>query len=230
MATGTRARNRAEMQSRIRRLGRTHLKVHGAAGLSLRAIARDMGVVSSAVYRYVPSRDELLTMLLVEGFDDLGDAVADALTRAGADDHRARLLVLARTVREWAVADPARWALLYGSPVPGYDAPAEVTTGPGTRVIADVLTELAAARAAGTLREDLPEPGSAALRADLRRISDQFAPGLAPRELLAATTFWSAMIGAVAAEVFGQLGADTFTDPESLFYAQVRAILGVIFT
>ena len=130
---GSRAANREAMEQHIRALGRSHLRTHGAAGLSLRAIARELGVVSSAVYRYVPSRDDLLTMLLVEGYADLADAVDTAVAQAGGDDPEARLLAAATTVRRWAVDDPARWALLYGSPVPGYAAPAEQTVVPGTR-------------------------------------------------------------------------------------------------
>ena len=131
-----RAANREAMERQIRALGRSHLRTHGAAGLSLRAIARDMGVVSSAVYRYVPSRDDLLTLLLVEGYTDLADTVDAALAQVDAPDPEARLLAAASSVRTWAVDDSARWALLYGSPVPGYAAPAELTEVPGTRVVA----------------------------------------------------------------------------------------------
>ena len=80
------------MEQHIRALGRSHLRTHGAAGLSLRAIARELGVVSSAVYRYVPSRDDLLTMLLVEGYADLADAAERRLSEL-----EARLAALERT-------------------------------------------------------------------------------------------------------------------------------------
>ena len=112
---------------------------HGAAGLSLRAVARDLGVVSSAVYRYVKNRDELLTLLLVDGYNALGDAVDQAVNQVPADDYAAQFGALGRAVREWALAEPARYGLLFGSPVPGYEAPAEQTTGPGTRVIIQLV-------------------------------------------------------------------------------------------
>jgi hypothetical protein len=95
-------------------------------------VARDLGVVSSAVYRYVASRDDLLTLLVVDGYDELGDAVDAAVARVDPADHRGRLMAIGRAVRTWAVAEPATYALLFGSPVPGYHAPAERTTGPGT--------------------------------------------------------------------------------------------------
>lgn len=134
--TGTpRARARRQTMADILRIGREHLATHGAAALSLRAVARDLGVVSSAVYRYVASRDELLTLLVVDGYTELADTVDDALADVAVDAHAEQFRVLGRAVRTWALREPARYALLFGSPVPGYHAPAEQTTGPGTRVV-----------------------------------------------------------------------------------------------
>ncbi len=129
---GSEARDRTEAQ--IIEVGRRHLITDGAAGLSLRAVAREIGLVSSAVYRYVASRDDLLTLLLVDAYTELADTV-DAAAESVSGDWAARLVVMAHAARRWAVDQPARWALLYGSPVPGYRAPAELTVGPGTRVV-----------------------------------------------------------------------------------------------
>ncbi|MGV9710177.1 TetR/AcrR family transcriptional regulator [Gordonia sp. NPDC003424] len=225
---GTRAENRAAMESEIRRLGRQHLSTHGAAGLSLRAIARDLGVVSSAVYRYVPSRDDLLTALLVEGYTDLADAVDAAVAKAPATDHRARLLAAAEAMRAWAVADPARWALLYGSPVPGYSAPPEVTVAPGTRVVGTLIGELTAAHGAGTL-QTVSKALPATVIGDLDTIRTEFGSDLPDGMMLAGTTMWATMIGATSLEVFGQYGPDTFTDPAALYHAQIDAMLGLVF-
>ncbi|MGC5246551.1 TetR/AcrR family transcriptional regulator [Gordonia sp. DT219] len=225
--TRTRAENRRAMEAEIRRLGRAHLSTHGAAALSLRAIARDLGVVSSAVYRYVPSRDELLTLLLIEGYTDLADAVDAAVERADPGAPRARLMAAAMAIRSWAVDDPARWALLYGSPVPGYAAPADRTVGPGTRVIARLLRELSAAPSSGSNPQ--PDKGfPAELAHDLDAIRTEFGSDLPDTTLLAATTLWAAVIGATSLEVFGQYGADTFAAPEQLFTAQIDAVLSLI--
>ena len=75
---GIRARNRAAIEQEILEVGRQHLARHGAAALSLRAIARDMGMVSSALYRYVRNRDDLLTLLIVSAYTSLADAVEAA--------------------------------------------------------------------------------------------------------------------------------------------------------
>src|ERR1700754_4012411 len=132
---GKRRDSRDRVEAQIVELGRRHLVTDGAAGLSLRAIARDLGMVSSAVYRYVASRDDLLTLLLVDAYSGLADAVdtARAAARASADSGwRADITAMAHAARRWACEQPASWALLYGSPVPGYQAPAERTVGPGT--------------------------------------------------------------------------------------------------
>lgn len=115
--------------------------------MSLRAIARELGMVSSAVYRYVASRDDLLTLLLVDAYTELADAVEGA--QGEADGWRAQVHSIAHAARAWAVAAPASWALLYGSPVPGYQAPADRTVGPGTRVIAALFRAVAAGIDAG---------------------------------------------------------------------------------
>jgi len=205
----------------IVRLGRQHLAVDGAAALSLRAIARDLGVVSSAVYRYVRSRDELLTLLLVDGYNELGDAVDAAVEAVPPDDPRGRWQALGRAVRRWALAEPATYALLYGSPVPGYAAPAEETTGPGTRVARAVITLGAEAYAAGRLRVDepagpAPEP-TPALAAGLDQVRAEFDADLPDAVVTRGVLVWSSLFGAVSFEVFGQYGPDGLGDPEALF-------------
>ena len=137
-----RQRARAQTLEDITRIGRRHLATEGAAALSVRAVARDLGVVSSAIYRYVRSRDDLLTLLLVDGYNDLGDAVDEAAGAVAADDFRGRFLAIGRAVRTWALREPATYALLFGSPVPGYRAPSDQTTGPGTRVITALVFRL----------------------------------------------------------------------------------------
>src|SRR6185312_17499730 len=121
-APSLRARVRAEMIGEIKRVALEHLARDGSA-LSLRAVARDMGMVSSAVYRYFPSRDELLTALIIDAYDSVGAAAELDEADARRTDYAARWMATARAVREWAVTHPQEFALIYGSPVPGYQAP-----------------------------------------------------------------------------------------------------------
>ena len=153
-----RARRREDVTARVLEIGRQHLAEHGAAGLSLRAVTRDLGMVSSAVYRYVANRDELLTLLLVDAYGAQADAVQAAVASAADERWSDRLLAAAHAFRAWAVAEPSRYALLYGSPVPGYAAPPEVTIEPGTRVIGILLGLVAE----GVARGDVPDAAGAA--------------------------------------------------------------------
>jgi AcrR family transcriptional regulator len=149
-AASIRARVRAEMTAEIKAVARRHLETDGA-NLSLRAVARDMGMVSSALYRYFASRDELLTALILDAYNALGDAVETA--EAAVSDRtqlRARWLAATRAVRGWALANPAEYALLYGSPVPGYAAP-EDTIAANARTPAVLGRILADGYASGAL-------------------------------------------------------------------------------
>ena len=220
-----RQRARARTIEDIVRLGREHLALHGAAALSLRAVARDLGVVSSAVYRYVENREELLTLLLIDAYNELGDEVDAALAALPGADFAGRFSALGSAVRRWALREPARYGLLFGSPVPGYRAPAERTTGPGTRVIYALMALLDGAYRAGRLaapdrRGAVPVP----LAADLERIRHEM--GLAvPDGLLArGALVWTSLFGAISFEVFGQYGADTFAAPDELFAHHLAAL------
>lgn len=192
------------MREGILRLGNEQLAQVGAAALSVREIARGLGVASSAIYRHVANRDELLTLLLVDAYGDLADAALFG------DDPGAppaeRLAALARGARDWAVANPARWALAYGSPVPGYAAPAERTTAPGTRVMAAFLAILALGDAPDGPRGSRPvsEGLAAELASGVEELGVRADPGLAA----AAVEAWTGLIGLISAEVFGQLGPD----------------------
>jgi AcrR family transcriptional regulator len=218
-----RERARARTLEDITSIGRRHLATEGAAALSVRAVARDLGVVSSAIYRYVRSRDDLLTLLVVDGYDELGDLVDAALAAVRPDDYRGRFLAIGHAVRGWALREPATYALLFGSPVPGYQAPAERTTGPGTRVIGALVQVWEDAHLAGAVRAPAVEVPTV-LAADVQRIRDEF-PTTAPDDLiLRGVLSWAALFGCVSFEVFGQYGPDTFSAAPELFEHQLQVL------
>jgi AcrR family transcriptional regulator len=223
---GKRQESREQIETRIVELGRRHLVDRGAAGLSLRAIARDLGMVSSAVYRYVSSRDELLTLLLIDAYSDLAETVDRARDNVGelwSDD----VVAIARAVRRWAVAHPARWALLYGSPVPGYHAPPERTVGVGTRVVGAIFDAIAAGITTGDIRLTntvVPQPMSS----DFDRIRQEFGFPGDDSVITKCFLFWAGVLGAISLEVFGQYGADTLTDPEVLFDTELQLLVDVL--
>ncbi|WP_323959405.1 TetR family transcriptional regulator [Arthrobacter sp. JZ12] len=228
-----RQRARAQTIDDITRLGREHLAAHGAAALSLRAIARDLGLVSSAVYRYVKSRDDLLTLLVVDAYSELGDEVNRAVESVPEENYAGRFRALARAARGWAVREPARYALIFGSPVPGYRAPAEQTTEPGTRVIRALVRIYDDAYRAGAISRPLPAAsnGVAAdtpLAADLERIRNEMHLETDDDLVVRGTLVWASLFGAISFEVFGQYGQNTFGDPEQLFEQYLTLLQGMV--
>ncbi|MGD7706542.1 TetR/AcrR family transcriptional regulator [Microlunatus sp. Y2014] len=139
--TGARALAHAEMDRRIRQAARQELATAGGAGLSMRAVAREVGMVSSAIYRYYPTREALLTAMIIESYHALGSVLAATAD----DDHAdagARWAALAETLRTWALEHPHEFQLIYGTPIPGYRAPAE--TVPAAAAVAQPFLDCAA--------------------------------------------------------------------------------------
>ena len=220
--TTPRQRARLETEAQITRIGNRMVDEDGVDGLSLRAIARELGVVSSAVYRYVKSRDELLTILIRDAFTQIADEVDAAL----AEDRSVPSLAL--SMLDWSRRFPSRWALIYGTPVPDYEAPRQETVVPGTRVMV-ALTQLIA---------EAPKPPTAAPAARSVEPS-QTAQALGPlREgledlgidaddavIMRTLTVWVAIIGTINGLRFGQFGPG-FDDVEDDLMRALIADLG----
>lgn len=226
MAVGKRQESRDRIERQIVELGREQLVTEGAAGLSLRAIARDLGMVSSAVYRYVASRDDLLTLLLVDAYTELADSV-EAARDDCAGSWRDRLVAMARAARAWAVRHPARWSLLYGSPVPGYHAPRNRTVDPGTRVVGALFGVIADGITAGDVdTSELVVPQH--LSSDFDGLRDEFDFPGGDGVVGGCLTLWAGLVGAISLEVFGQYGPDTFVDPAPVFDMQVAMLTDML--
>jgi AcrR family transcriptional regulator len=199
-----RERARAEITREILDAGRRHLAPDGAAALSLRAVARDLGMASSAVYRYVASRDDLLTRLIIDAYDSLGAAAENAEAAADRGDLLGRWTATCRAFRDWALANPNEYALIYGSPVPGYVAPAD-TVGPASRVTNLLVRILADAAARGIA---IPGPGGGEVgpagRAALSPARAAFPAGIPDPAIQAGLMAWAGLFGSVSLELFGQ--------------------------
>ena len=199
-----RQRNRRELVDRITAAARVQLAAVGPAGLSLRAVARDLGLASSALYRYFPSRDALLTALITQAYDGLGQA-AESADPGGPGDAGRRWLEICRACRSWALAHPHETALVYGSPVPGYAAPS-TTIAPASRVPRLMATLLQDALADGELtppRQSVPGLPliTEATREIAGRVTDPPYEDLVERSLV----LWVVLVGAITFEVFGHL-------------------------
>jgi AcrR family transcriptional regulator len=195
-----RERVRAELTAEITEAARQQLAEVGAAALSLRAVARELGMASSAVYRYFPSRDDLLTRLIIDGYDDLG-AAAEAADRPSAAPAE-RWLTVCRAVRDWAKAHPHEYALLYGSPVPGYEAPKD--TVPAASRVGVVLGRiLGEAARAGALPETAGEGDHGLVSDDAVAVLGGVHPALDETVRVRALLAWSALFGTISFELFG---------------------------
>lgn len=212
-----RARARAELTAEIKTVARRHLASNGADGLSLRAVARDLGMVSSALYRYFPSRDELLTALIVDAYNAVGEAAETAEAAVSRTDLPGRWLAAARAVRSWARTNPHEYALIFGSPIPGYQAPPD-TIDPATRIPLLMLTIIAEAVAPP---DELALPQ--AVTQDLKRLREQVAPFVSEPRLARAVMAWTYLIGSISFELFGHL-VGSIEDYPAWFDAQVTEL------
>jgi len=217
--TTARARARVEMTNDIKAAARRQLAEVGSDGLSLRAVARELGVVSSAVYRYFASRDELLTALIIDAYDAVGD-VAEAAAAASAGRRvEVRWATVARAVRGWSLAHPHDYALIYGSPVPGYRAPTD-TVSPALRVTLAAMGVLDEGVRKGevdtTPRSSVARPVHADFTIIRAGLGFELSDEIVARGLAA----WTGLLGHISYELFGHLH-NGITDFDAFFEHQL---------
>ena len=210
----TRSEHRADVDARIMAEARRQLAEHGASGLGMRAIARELELTPGALYRYVADRDALLTRLIVEAYDSLGEAVERAAEEARPRGARAAWVAVWLAALEWSEERPHEFALLYGTPVVGYAAP-ETTIGPASRltgVLAGISLEgassEAASRSASPAAGDEPPAGLAADLARIRawvagRFGEEAEARASDAQLLEVVRSWTELVGTLAFVRFG---------------------------
>ena len=214
--TGIRAKARVETTTEIKRLAREQIATKGAANLSLREIAREMGVASSALYRYFASRDQLLTELIIESYDDIGYLVERADAKFSCNDLAGRWRAVSHSLRKWAIANPSEYGLIFGTPVPGYEAPTD-TIAPALRYTNVLLHLLADIQAAGC-KPLVTVPMTKGVSREYKRARANLGINLTDEMILAGLAAWAALFGAISFELFGHVDT-VFTDPEAHFLA-----------
>lgn len=204
-----RERYRAQVREEIKGHAREQIATAGASGLSLNAIAKRMGLSGPALYRYYAGRDDLITELIKDAYRSLADTFA-AAAAPGPD-----LAALAHAIRDWALADPQRYFLIYGTPVPGYHAPAEVTA------IADEIMSFLLDACRAVVRDDDETPLDVHLD-EHRHWADEHpaAPGVLRRALV----FWTRLHGLLSLQLAGHFTGMGF-DPALLFEAELEVLL-----
>jgi AcrR family transcriptional regulator len=225
-----RDRIRAELTQEILEVAKVHLARDGAAALSLRSIARDLEMAPSALYRYFSGRDALLTALILEAYNSLADAAeatADRAAKAPRSGEKpsatGRWSMVVHCMRTWALEHPHEWGLIFGSPVPGYQAP-EATVVPYARLAGALARPIVEAHGAGRLDTHalgaLPAPESDWV-VSLSPVEEGLLPGMPTVVVARLLEAWATVIGIISLELFGHWNK-TVLNPTLLFDDVVR--------
>jgi AcrR family transcriptional regulator len=215
-----RERYRAQVRDEIKQVALRQIAESGPGGLSVAGIGKELGVSGPALYRYFANRDDLLTELIIDAYDDLGDAVDGAAQNAARRKPDARLETVIRAYRTWALAQPHRYQLLFGPPLPSFDAHGQRLVDASQKamnVVVDVL--------------DLPDHPVTGLS---RALSSQLLTWSRTRGLDGDVTvasrailIWSRIHGFVVLELAGNF-ASMGIDPDHLFAAELADLLASV--
>jgi AcrR family transcriptional regulator len=218
-----RARIHEATRQEIKAVAWGQIAEHGTAALSLRAIAREMGITAPALYRYYQDRDALVTALIVDAFTSLGDTQIASIIDLPTDDHAGRLKATGLAYREWALAYPQRYLLIFGTPLPGYHAPVEITQPVAARSLRPLIEVLDAAWKDGTLEKEMLPELSDKLRAQIKEwaslqlVEDEHV-------LYLALVIWSRVHGLVMIEISNQY-PPSIEETAEIFYREIELIL-----
>jgi AcrR family transcriptional regulator len=222
---GLRERSRRQTWAAIRAAALDEVREHGAVALSLRRVARRVGMSPAGLYRYVDSRDALLTALIAGAFDDLADHLLAATASLSDADVADRLRAVVFAYRHWAVTHPNEFGLLFGNPIPGYAAPpGGPTVDAMTRVGLALGGPLVEAWHAGRLEPRLPPLPDELV--DVLTPMAKVAGEDAPPELgVVLLTAWGRLHGQVSLEVFGHHDWLFPDGCEALYRVEVESLL-----
>jgi AcrR family transcriptional regulator len=225
-ARTARERVREEMTAEILAVAREHLADEGAAALSLRSVARDLELAPSALYRYFDGRDALLSALIMAAYESLAaeaERAADEAAHQPGSSDAERWLEVPCAMRRWALERPHEWGLIFGTPVPGYEAPQD-TVEPYARVASALARPAVEAKSAGRLRADAPVGASSeTLRKAVAPIAEGLSLDLPVEMVVRFVQAWSTLVGVISLEVFGHW-RNTILDPEAFFEVTVRTL------
>lgn len=220
-----RERVRASTRDEIKTIARRHMAEQGTAALSLRAIARDMGMTAPGLYRYFPTRDDLITALILDGFNALADVLEAADASQSEPDHAGRLREVFWVYRQWALTHPTDFQLIYGNPIPGYVAPGEITIPAVVRGFTVVVRILASALQAGELSasaDSLPLPST--VERHLIELIERDQHGIPPQLLYFAVVAWTRIHGIIMLELFHHL-PPVIGDVDAFYRVEVTHVM-----
>ena len=212
------------LQEAIKETAWKQIAEFGTSTLSLRAIARELKITAPAIYNYFPSRDHLVTALIVDAYTSLGDSQKSTLEAMSKKDGATRFSALGIAYRDWAVMYPQRYQLIFGTPIPNYDAPEDTTTPAAAWALLPLIETIQALYAEDNLRIERLAKLSAKLKSMLETWK-QFTGGAIETEVLyVAYVVWSRVHGLVMLELGGQLPS-FFTDPGEIFRREISTMV-----
>jgi len=195
----------------------------GAPSIVLRSIARELNITAPSIYNYYPSRDDLVTALIVDAYNSLADAQEACVKNLASDDLSGRLSALGIAYRQWAITYPQRYNLIFGTPIPYYHAPDALAIPAAHRALVPLIKAIQDLSSAGILRTDR----LASMTPKLKLMLDawrEFEGGSEIEVLYLAIIIWSRVHGLVMLEIGNQLPA-FFDDPIELFQREINNIL-----
>ncbi|WP_330302064.1 MULTISPECIES: TetR/AcrR family transcriptional regulator [unclassified Streptomyces] len=222
---GRRERLRAETTAEIKKVALELMASGGPDAITLRAIAREMGMTANAIYGYFATRDDLVTTLINNVYTSLADTVDAAWGAAPAQDPAAGIQAWARAFRNWALANPEGFRLIYGDPVPGYRPPEGGAAPEAARRVCTGITALAAT---AWPHAELRYSNSDFEWSDfdlglLDKVRPAF-PDLPPAAVALALRIWSHLHGLVSLEIYGHLQTQALS-PEKLFREELAQLI-----
>jgi len=221
MDTGNSIPASADLQQAIKDTAWQQIAQYGAAALSLRAIARQLGITAPAIYNYFRRRDDLVTALIKDAYLSFGDAEQASVQNLPAEDYRRQVTALGLAYREWAVAFPERYQLIFGTPIAGYQAPLAEILPAAARSLSVLVGVLAAAGEGGRLSRQTSFPLTPALQSmlqvgrELHQVREEV--------LYQAIAIWSRVHGLVSLEI-GHQFPEFISDAGELFRREVQII------
>jgi AcrR family transcriptional regulator len=218
-----RTEQHAHLEEDIKETAWRQIAESGAAAMSLRAIARELGITAPAIYNYFPRRDDLVTALIVDAFTSLGESQKAVIQALPEDDFPARLSALGLAYRDWAITYPQRYQLIFGTPIPGYEAPADVTDPAAAGSLVPLIETLQAIYSAGKLRVERFAEMKPELKSMLEAWS-RFTGGTDLEVLYSALVIWSRVHGLMMLEIGKQMPS-FITDPGEIFRRELYAML-----
>jgi AcrR family transcriptional regulator len=203
MVRPKRSQQHPNLGEAIKKVALKQMAINGSASLSLRAIARELKITAPAIYNYFPSRDDLVTALIVDAYTSLANALA-ASQENDEESHAECIMASAQAYRNWALAHAEQYSLIFGAPIPNYHAPMEITSPAAAGSMAVLISIIDAAWRDDALKFDGVYSSTPEM---IQAWVDKFDYKGDPAVIHFAIACWAKIHGLVSLEIFGHFTA-----------------------